>query len=311
MDNFLYTARDVRGTLKRGRLQALDRIAVLKQLKEMGLTPVSVTENTNEKNNHHVYNLRLIIIGAVSIAVALISIKFLLNVQYLFKTKCQENTDTPIVSVGSKKINTTMPETNIYKQIDPETTHLPLKEVPSGNKTAVSIKESFSSLRPTTNMNELTASQDNLVPVTNSQLRVFSTTTEQVISWIANSRLGDPPPMLLVLPPGEDIQKILNTDIELYDNDNPDIEMIKINVAQAKQMLKDYVAQGGNAQDFLSYYHAELKKGYVKWRDAQTQLMKLIASGDKETAQKYAVEQNRELEKEGIKALNIPFVLRN
>jgi len=147
-------------------------------------------------------------------------------------------------------------------------------------------------------------------PATNPPARVFRTGTEQIISWIANSQLGNPPPPLPILPPGDDIAAILNSDIILYDDDSEDIENAKVNVAYMKQLLKEYLAQGGKAQDFLSYYHTELWKAHTEWRESQLKLMELYKAGDLQGAREYAEQQSQVLHDKGIKPLVVPPALR-
>ncbi|MCL2104218.1 MAG: hypothetical protein FWH21_04085, partial [Kiritimatiellaeota bacterium] len=141
----------------------------------------------------------------------------------------------------------------------------------------------------------------------------FSTATEQVLGWIANTVPGAPPPILPALPPGEreNIAAILDRDIVLYADDSDRAAESKHNVAHAKQLLKRYLAEGGTPEDFLGYYHNALAEAHREWREAQRGVVELQRAGDEEGAVTFYLEQNAALGERGIKPVILPPALRH
>ena len=117
-------------------------------------------------------------------------------------------------------------------------------------------------------------------------------------------------PPLLRLPPHENIAEILERDIAVYDEDSPRTVEEKANVAYAKQLLKEYLAQGGDPEDFLGYYHGTLKQAFEERQAAQKYTMDLLRAGDKKGAEEYMTRKNAELGERGILPLKIPAFMR-
>ena len=142
--------------------------------------------------------------------------------------------------------------------------------------------------------------------------RVFSTATEQVLGWIASSVPGNPPPILPVLPPHEraGIAAILERDIVLEDGDSEAATESKYNVAHAKQVLRQYLADGGTPEAFLAHYHGALAEAHREWREAQGGVAARYAAGDAEGAVSFYLEQGAALREKGIKPLVLPPQLR-
>jgi hypothetical protein len=134
----------------------------------------------------------------------------------------------------------------------------------------------------------------------------FSSQTEALINMIVNTPLGSPPPPLLRVSPREDLAKIFETDILVYDEDDEQTVAAKINVAKAKEYLKEYLEQGGTPDGFLTYYHDQLRAAHQEWMLARKQALDLIKAGDAEGALLYAEEQNKDFAKRGIKPIVIP-----
>jgi hypothetical protein len=134
----------------------------------------------------------------------------------------------------------------------------------------------------------------------------FSSPTEALINMIVNTPLGSPPPSLPRVPPREDFAKIFETDILVYDEDDEQTVAAKINVAKAKEYLKEYLEQGGTPDGFLTYYHDELRAAHQEWMLARKQALDLIKAGDAEGALLYVQEQNRAFAERGIKPIVIP-----
>ena len=71
-------------------------------------------------------------------------------------------------------------------------------------------------------------------------------------------------------------------------------------VERAKKELKEYLAQGGNAADFLHFYYNELQNAYELRLEASKTVRQFAHNEDPETARKYLEETNKKLAEKGI-----------
>lgn len=143
-------------------------------------------------------------------------------------------------------------------------------------------------------------------PPSPRKTRIFSSTTEQVISGMANTRPGYPPPIIIRLPMGEDIGEILNRPVDIFEDDDEKTVEIKENLAKMKEEMKQYIAEGGTAENFLLWYHNELSKDYEDWKAAQNYVVQLLKDGNLEEAEQYAAEANADLSKRGVRNVKLP-----
>lgn len=131
----------------------------------------------------------------------------------------------------------------------------------------------------------------------------FKTCTEQVMDWIFNCNVGDdPPPFVPPLDPGEmaNIDAILDRANELVEEDTAETADRKQMVELAKKELKNYLAQGGNAADFLHYYHQQLTTAYELRLDASRLVKEYSRDATPEETRKFLEATNKELAKKGI-----------
>ena len=140
--------------------------------------------------------------------------------------------------------------------------------------------------------------------------QAFATSTERIISGFANTKRGYAPPPLLNLPMGENLMEILERDIVIYDDDDEKIQKAKENCAALKEELKMYIAEGGTAENFLSWYHNELTKDFNTWKESQMYIVELMKQGMVMEADEYMAKANEALEKAGIRTVTIPENLR-
>jgi hypothetical protein len=309
MKSFVYTAKDASGALKRGGVEAADRADALASLKAKGLTPVSLAEGrapreANGRRMPSALMALLVVAGCAVLVVALLKQWPKAKPGAAAKKEAAVAAPAPREEVHEADASAPAagPEDKPAGEA-PAPDAVPVREeVPVPPRT-VPAKPAVS--RPTRVITPGVVGSS-----TNRPRQVFTTGTEQVISWIANSRLGDPPPILPVLPIGENIEKILDTEIALYDDDDAKTEMMKTNVAKMKQAMKEFVAGGGDPQEFLQFYQGELKDAFEEWRTSQAALIKKIREGDKAAAAAFLEERSKELEAKGIKPLAVPPFLR-
>lgn len=138
----------------------------------------------------------------------------------------------------------------------------------------------------------------------------FSTGTEQVMSWVFTTRLGDMPPMLPKLPKSEmlHLTEILIADNQEFDSDPEKVRNSKQVVLQVKKELREYIKQGGEVEDFLSYYHDQLRQAHEEWITCGKSVREMCLK-DPELAQDYCKEVNKRLESKGIKPVKLPIGL--
>lgn len=136
--------------------------------------------------------------------------------------------------------------------------------------------------------------------------RTYPTIAESVISGFANTRPGYPPPAMLRLPTAESIEEILDTPIEIAEDDDETTVALKENCARMKEEMKAYIADGGTAENFLLWYHNELTKDYNDWRASQQRIVQLLKDGELEEAERFAEEANADFAARGIRSVMLP-----
>lgn len=138
------------------------------------------------------------------------------------------------------------------------------------------------------------------------QGRIFKSSTEQVISGFANTKPGYPPPPIVRFPMGEDSMSILEAPIEINDDDDDKTVEIKENCARLKEEIRQFIAEGGTAENYLIQYHNELSKDYEDWKSSQMYVVQLLKAGDLEEARRFADEANAELSARGVRNVKLP-----
>ena len=303
MKSFVYTAKDVSGALKRGGLQAVDRTDALDSLKTKGWTPISLMEgHVPREEKKWLMPLVLMMLSVVLGYAVFMIVRTSPQPKETPKatTNVAQRMQEGVSAQGAKE--TTQPEPALadsekeapLDQVD--VLSLPVQPNPP-------IKPLAQAVRP---VRVLTPGGGTNLP----PRQAFSTGTERLISWMANTRLGDPVPPLPMLPIGEDIEKILDTDIAVYDDDDEKTVQAKVNVAKMKQSMKAFIKEGGDPQDFLTFYREELDMVHKERVEEQKELMRLYREGGGEQARAFADTRNKELGARGIRPLALPPFLR-
>ena len=138
----------------------------------------------------------------------------------------------------------------------------------------------------------------------------FTTCVDQALNSIFNTELGDDPP----IPPGEipiwekrRLAEILIEKIEISDKDSDRAAERKEQVQFAKNELRKFIREGGDAEDFFDYYYKELQKAHDRREDSAAIVRETVKTDDPEIARKLLDQVNDMLIKDGIK----PVVLDN
>jgi hypothetical protein len=136
--------------------------------------------------------------------------------------------------------------------------------------------------------------------------RVFRTGTEQIMSWIFTTQIGDLPPPLPKIPDSEmaHFAKILMSDNPLKDGDTEFTANAKEMVALAKKEMIDYIEKGGTPEEFLDYYRGQLVQAHEKRKNMRGEVMKVLRE-EPEIAQQYLDELNKNLSERGIKEIQL------
>ncbi len=298
MKNFNYTARDKTGSTKRGSLKAADRNAAMHELSAQGMVPLSITEGAATKTSGTGFKpVYALYAGAVLILVVWLGMKYLVK-------------PTPQKKQPPKRERVQPPpKKHTVQQVKPVVTNVVVQPIKvETNQPAPPIPVSTNSIE------YRIAQQDGRIDEEGKIIpkpRAFKSGAEQVLNMIMNKQLGDVPSPLPNLHPSErtNIVAILSRDIVVYDEDSEKSLQQKANVAQAKQLMKDYIAKGGTPEDFLRYFRDELATAHKEWLTTQKTLMELSKT-DREAALKYAEEQGKILSEKGIKPLILPVGLQ-
>ena len=137
--------------------------------------------------------------------------------------------------------------------------------------------------------------------------RAFSSGTEQVMSWIFTTRLGDPPPPLPQLSIFDEVHmaEIILNDNPVSEDDTEEIKDAKETVAFAKKELVKYITEGGDG--FLTYYRDQLTEAYQEYNSARKKVYEAYRTGfDREVCDLYLQRINAELAEKGIKEVIVP-----
>ena len=137
--------------------------------------------------------------------------------------------------------------------------------------------------------------------------RLFRTALEQVMGWVFTTQLGDMPPPLPPIPDYDlvHLEEILNLKNTVQDTDTDRQANEKDIVDYVKKELKKFIDKGGDPEDFLKYYHDELKSAYAERSMAQERVMKIMQE-DPAVAMEYMKEVNESLAAKGIKGVVLP-----
>jgi len=312
MKSFDYKARDASGAIKGGLISAASRAVAFQDLKDQGLVSVSVIEQKGAIA--HTPGWLQSSTVKFSAGILLLLVSGLVIYLYIYSKK-----QTPVAEIVSKEVYTKQQVATQGVTAVSNAIPLPDNELKSP---AVSKVESAP-----TPLNESTITPSEIEPKprvikpkkrvvsdlrpgkTNSLPSGLSSGTERVLNTLISSPLGGHPPPLLRLPPGEaeNMLAVLNRDVIIFGDDDPGTIAKKENLAAAKEILKEYIADGGKAEDFMAHYHAILVKAAKDRNDLQQEFWKIVNTGDLDAAEKFYNDANTLLSEEG----SLPLKLRH
>jgi hypothetical protein len=298
MKSFTYTARDTKGATQTCNIQADDRAGVVREVKARGMVPLSITENRGGKHaiapswypSRSLKTLMMAIVSLIAIGMALFTLTL----------KDTTRLSNPKEKVKSKNV-TSKTHANGHNEASPMSNSVDEKSTANTNK------RSFIPIISSNNQDS-TTSLDATNTSTNKVRPHFSSMAERNISMLINTPLGSmPPPILGKFPTNENLMAILERDIMVYDEDNEKMLQRKANVAVAKQMLKEFMAQGRTSSDFIDIFRKQLADAYKERKVHQDVITQLYRAGEYDAALKYAEEQNPALQAKNITPLHVPL----
>ncbi len=141
--------------------------------------------------------------------------------------------------------------------------------------------------------------------------RLFRSGLEQVMGWVFTTEVGDMPPPLPMIPDHDlaHLEEILNSKSAITENDTERQADAKETVDFAKQELKKFLEKGGTPDEFLAYYHDQLKVAYERRRLVESQAIQVMQE-DPELVDAFLEKANKNLVKDGIKAAVVPERIR-
>jgi hypothetical protein len=138
--------------------------------------------------------------------------------------------------------------------------------------------------------------------------RAFSSGLEQKLAAIFTTELGAPPPLLPTrLSPVTflKLEEILDAPNEILETDSDRVIEAKKACTEAKKMMKEHIAAGGDPEKFLESYYSMLKQASEEWKTAQMSLMQTIRT-DPGLAITMEAEINENFTARGIRPVKIP-----
>ena len=297
-------ARDASGALKGGGLEAANRAEALEALKSEGLSPVSLAEGPAPRGPGRRGRFTAICLGSAALALL-----FAGYAAWRHPLRKEEPGAVATVKAGDPARPKTQPPP--YEETEPARAPQESLETPGGApaKTARPDKGApapVAKRAPLPGPPSGGQAAEPLPDVPDSWPTGYSSGADRVINMIVNAQLGNPPPPLLQLPPGEDVAKALSRDILLFDDDDEKTRQEKENVAHAKQLLREYLGQGGTPETFLRHYHGQLVQAFDEWREAQKTTTLLLSSGEEKAAGEFIEAKNRDFLGRGIRPVMLP-----
>ena len=300
MTDYVVTTRNKNGSLEERAYVAVDRTDLFKKLSEEGVTAVRVREGSVRKSTHNGHRLapsykRYGYIAASLIVVLIFSFVCLILPKEGQKSTSEKKEKKTILQ-EDKRVSVSNNVEEMGSRVNREKVRREVESVNNGNKNTVIVEE------------QQKTNDVYVVPVSTN--RIFKTGTEQVLSMIFSTELGSMPPPLPRLHPNEvqNMPVILAKVSEILESDDDLVKDKKDIVNFAKKELREFIKQGGNHEEFLSYYRGELLKAYRQRRDSQRALDQFCdePEADAATAREFCRRINEKLAENGIRGVELP-----
>jgi len=198
----------------------------------------------------------------------------------------------------------TIPEKG-YKKLDDISRIKPRKQYETKPKT---VKEALERLEEAQDPLKLEAMSENSASDTASKM-IFTTGTEQVLSWLCHVDLGEPPMPPPPIPDDElaNITEILISKNDVKDDDSPEAANAKQMVDAAKREMMKFIKEGGDPDEFMQYVFREQSKAF-ETRGLALDMYDELADEDPVLARDFVRQANEKLAEQGIKPIELTEV---
>ena len=324
MKGFAYTARDAAGDTKSGYLNAADRAAAIRELRERGLVPLTIEERDAPVVAEGRLP-RILTIAGVVFAVVVVALFVLFARRPGKPTRPATPTPPAAPAAGA----TTAPAPKGTPSVPPaagdkvadkardkvEDTPEPLNPEPSPATTGqgITVKMHTTTQRPQRPATPRVLIVNPPPKETNAPPAkpMFDKTTEQHLAIYAEPGVDMPPPPPGMLETSEaEIAKALESDIVITEDDDEATVRTKESVALMKEELRKYLAAGGTAKDFFDALATRQVEEAEMVSVGRAYVIEKLKSGDNEGALAAYKEVSGHLEKQGLHALRLPVKYR-
>ena len=307
MEEYIVTTRNEKGSLTERTYRAESRADLFKQLSADGIVAVRIEKNNGNKRTRKTTSsgtknksVRIGFILSTIIAVAAVISVFVWinNGEKVEKPQPIVKKPAKVVAVKpSRPVQKPTPQVKpVEKAPEPKKNPAPWR---NKNLTDEQREEAY-----------VKALSEKEIPKASTN-RLFRTGLEQVMSWVFTTEVGDMPPPLPNISDFDivHLQEILEIKNKVSDTDTDKQADAKEVVDYAKKELKKYLDKGGDPQEFLAYYHDQLKSAYQERKMAQEEVIKVLRT-EPELVDDYLKKVNENLSQRGIKGVVIPERLR-
>lgn len=277
---FHYTAWDAQSRMCKGELAAEDRSTALRTLQERGFTPISLAEGPVAGGGLP----RLPSLARLRLPFALLAALLLLAGAALFlNARRKRPRPAPAPSAAHAKPATAPAPAAVRAptSLTPPPTHLPeemRRLVNAADEKRMQREKRFGSLTPE-NVQPPFEEEPKKEPP-KEDLRPFRTASEQLLSMALSGQPGESVPPLPVSYDDdleEDAAKALKSTIYVFDDDSEATLAHKMNVAEAKEQLRELQAkEGWTAVEYIKAIEAQRKEDAQLKRELYQELEKMV-----------------------------------
>ena len=106
--------------------------------------------------------------------------------------------------------------------------------------------------------------------------------------------------------PTDDIAKYLTSPIVINEDDPEDVVEKKIATAEMKELLKDYIKEGGTWEEFVMELNEIRRNEHMLHSQAIAEIARMLREGDDEGAQLYSEKVDQFMKSKGYRGLKVP-----
>ena len=172
-------------------------------------------------------------------------------------------------------------------------------------KTGDRMKDALAEVEASSELVTISAPPKREAKITNSRAnRFYKNGVEQLLNWVAMTEPGDMPMPMPFLSEEDkaDLVNILSIPCSIKDDDDDYLKSLKESVNYGKKEMANFVADGGEPDEFFSHYFEQLKQAYETHSEAQTAYGKMVEE-DAELAPQFREKVNEMLAQKGIKPI--------